>query len=479
MDAKGKRHVERKVLTLSCFCGLFYRMCFFLVKQILRCWLGGAKAVKLSVFLKKRGVDVKQKLAERLSSIHFVYGTTMVMFVLAAVIMEPFPQLVENYIAILRSPDILVTDYIYVGGLYAALLNAGITSLLSLGMLVAFKHDPRSQTISNLWLVTGFAFFGKNIFTVIPIYFGGWLYSKYMKQDFNVNILTMLVAAALSPAVTQKIFISVESTFIDVGFAIGMGIIIGFIFDPVAKNLFKAHDGFNLYNAGFTAGMIAIIITAIFDSFGIAYEMNNQWSSGYNLEITIIILAVSVWNIFVGLYTNRHDIRATLGTLIEKRKLQNDYYSHYGTKCYVNMGVIAIYCVIVAHILRLELNGLILGAILSIIGFGANGKQLYSATALMTGIVLSTLLSPMTFENPNVGVALFFVTCLSPIPAKFGWHWGVLAGALHLHIVTSLAMPSGGINLYNNGISAGFVAILLLPLIRSVNDRMERKKQSK
>ena len=375
-------------------------------------------------------------------NIHAVFFFIMVFFIGFAVVLEPSAALFEGFIAILRAPDILVTDYVYVGGLGSAILNSALTSLLSLGMLKLFKHDPKSATISNLWLITGFAFFGKNPLNVLPIFFGGWLFAKFMRQKFNVNILTCLVAASLSPAVTQKIFVGADNDILNIGFAVCMGILIGFIFDPLAKNILKVHDGFNLYNGGFTAGLLAIIITSVFSSYNIAYEMNDQWSSGHNLPISIFLIILSLLLIFIGLYVHR-DIRGAFKIAFSLQKHHNDYYPHYGPVCYVNMGLLGIFCTVIANVLGIEITGLALGAILSVMGFGANGKQIYSASALMAGVALATLISPLSLHNPGVVVAFFFVPCLSPIPAKFGWHWGVIAGLIHVHLALSLAVPSG------------------------------------
>ena len=417
-------------------------------------------------------------MSKYFKSIHTVFFITTMFLTIAAVLLDAPTALLDGYIAILRSPDLLASDYVYIGGLGAALLNSAITSLLALGMLILFKHEAKSATISNLWLVMGFAFFGKNPLNVLPIFFGGWLYSRFMKQNFNVNILTCLVAASLAPAVTQMTFIGPGVSLAGIALAIGMGVLIGFIFDPIAKNIFKVHDGFNLYNGGFAAGMLAISISAILSSYNLAFTMNDQWSSGNNLVISAIIIFISLWLIFVGLYMHG-DVRDAFTRTLSMRKQHNDYYPVYGYICYVNMGLLGIFCTAAALILGLEISGLALGAILSVMGFGANGKQIYSTSSLMAGIVLGTLLSPLSIYDPGITVAFFFVACLSPLPAKFGWHWGVIAGILHLHLVTTLAVPSGGINLYNNGIAAGFVVIILLPIIRSIQQRREAAAAAK
>ena len=78
-----------------------------------------------------RGVNFKMTNCFR--NIHAVFFFVMVFFIGFAVVLEPSAALFEGFIAILRAPDILVTDYVYVGGLGSAILNSALTSLLSMG----------------------------------------------------------------------------------------------------------------------------------------------------------------------------------------------------------------------------------------------------------------------------------------------------------------------------------------------------------
>ena len=57
---------------------------------------------------------------------------------------------------------------------------------------------------------------------------------------------------------------------------------------------------------------------------------------------------------------------------------------------------------------------------------------------------------------------------LAPIAGQFGWGWGMLAGAIHASVVLNTGFLHGGLNLYNNGFSAGLVCIVLVPLIESL-----------
>ena len=83
--------------------------------------------------------------------------------------------------------------------------------------------------------------------------------------------------------------------------------------------------------------------------------------------------------------------------------------------------------------------------------------------------------SPM---NPIIAVsalllAALFSTGLAPIAGHFGPFWGVAAGALHSSVVLNVGVLYGGLNLYNNGFSAGLVCIVLLPLIQALRREKE------
>ena len=134
------------------------------------------------------------------------------------------------------------------------------------------------------------------------------------------------------------------------------------------------------------------------------------------------------------------------------------------------MGILGIASLGFMLAMRAEYTGLAIGAILSIIGFGAFGKSLIHAIPIVVGALLADIANYYSFgtdlnENGSL-VAILFSTCLTPISKIYGWKWGVVAGFLHLSLATNISIFHGGMNLYNNGLAGGIVAMLLLPIIR-------------
>ena len=74
----------------------------------------------------------------------------------------------------------------------------------------------------------------------------------------------------------------------------------------------------------------------------------------------------------------------------------------------------------------------------------------------------------MLFRSGSIAVmimAALFGTTLAPIAGEYGVLWGLLAGLLHAALVLNIGASHGGLALYNNGLSGGIIAMLLIPMI--------------
>ena len=111
-------------------------------------------------------------------------------------------ELYQGLKAIALCSDLLISDYIAIGGLGAALFNSGLVTFISIGVLY-FSHDPiNGFTIPTVCLMSGFALFGKNIFNIWPILIGSLLYSLVRKSHYGAYSAMGLLATTLSPTVS-------------------------------------------------------------------------------------------------------------------------------------------------------------------------------------------------------------------------------------------------------------------------------------
>lgn len=391
-----------------------------------------------------------------------IYG----LFIVVAFIIDSPKEIFLGMKEIILSPDILVTDYVELGGIAASLVNSALTSIFSILILVMNKIKPNGATLMSLWLMTGFAFFGKNILNIWPIIIGVFIYSEYQKEPFLNYSLVALLSTTLAPAVSQLAYTNhFNSKFVAILIGYGLGIFIGFIIAPISSHVIKAHSGFNLYNVGFAGGLFATIFMSLLRLFGIEFESRLIWHSGSNLFFSILIFSICFYLIVVGLFYNPHPKEQLKNILKEPGRLVTDYYLLFGETCYINMGILGILSTCLVIILGADLNGPTISGIFTIIGFGALGKHPKNVIPILIGAILCGFVNESSITSPSLIVSILFSTALAPIAGKFGWFVGIITGFLHVSTVVNVGYLHGGLNLYNNGLAAGFVAMVLIPVL--------------
>jgi len=414
-----------------------------------------------------------QKLKLWLRNPYIVLYIIFVYFILFALIIDSPYDIFRGLIDIALAYDILITDYVAVGGVGATLVNAAIVNLITLVYVSRKMPKANGPIIMAFVLFAGFAFFGKNIVNVWPIFFGGWLYAKFRKEPVEKYFVVTILATALGPSITQLAMlehIQIVPRFILAG---GFGVMIGFIMPAISQNIFNVHHGYNLYNVGFTAGILAILTRIFIVTIGGAEIVPVFiWSVEYKLVLTIFMGILFTFMVAVGLLcgeNNRENFRKLLKC---PGQAPCDYYTDYGETTYINMGLLGLSTTVVMLVIQSDMNGAVMGSIFTVVAFGAIGKHMRNIWPVMIGCLLAGgFLHIWTGSHPSSAIAVLLVTCLAPIAGKYGWKWGVVAGIIHLNIAMHVVTFSGGFNLYNNGLAGGFVVMFLVPIIRAIRER--------
>ena len=73
----------------------------------------------------------------------------------------------------------------------AALINAGILTLISIGIIYYLGKEMDGHTITSCCLMFGFSLFGKNLLNIWTILFGVYLYAHYHKTAPSRYIYTV------------------------------------------------------------------------------------------------------------------------------------------------------------------------------------------------------------------------------------------------------------------------------------------------
>lgn len=369
---------------------------------------------------------------------------------------------------IIKEPGLLITDYIAIGGIGATFINAGLLMLISIFILYKLKINISGVSIAAVFLMAGFALFGKNLFNVWLIIIGVFLYAKMQKDKFSKYIYIALFGTSMAPTITEIMFSINQPMLIRIFLSIFIGLSIGFILPPLSAYLLKVHQGFNLYNIGFTAGIIGTVFVSIFKSYGFMPKSKMIWSTGNNMTLGLYLIVLFVSMIITGFYLNGKSFKNVTNIFSYSGRLVSDFVILEGFGAtLINMGLNGLIGITYIISVSGDFNGPTIGGILTIVGFGAFGKHVKNMIPIFLGVFLGSLTKIWSINDPSILLAALFGTALAPIAGEFGWKYGVLAGFINSSVVLNVGVLHGGLNLYNTGFAAGIVAATLIPIIEA------------
>ena len=411
-----------------------------------------------------RKVEEKQQSQQRLLGLLFVFPVLFLVFGLFVTSNEH--TWIDGMLGIFTSPGTLLTDFFEVGGIRAAFTNAALMGGITLYLFKRFELRIGGLSIAAFFTVLGFSFFGKNPLNIFPIFIGGLIYCRYQRIAIRDVLLVLLFSTGLSPIVSQIMFAGIFQPGIALLLGMAIGILIGFIIVPISSHMLRFHDGFNLYNLGFTAGIIGTIFTSIMRSFQIEIEpvfLVYQKNHGVMILFLICLL---VYLIMIGLRINPKAIQNYRGILRFPGRTVTDFprLVGYGVT-FVNMGVMGLLSVIYVIMVDGIFNGPVFAAIFTVVGFSAFGKHPKNSFPVVLGVWIAAVFFGYDLQSTGMILAVLFSTTIAPIAGTYGPIAGMIAGILHLALVTNIGGIHGGINLYNNGFSGGLVAGFFVPII--------------
>ncbi len=397
--------------------------------------------------------------------IEIVILVYLLVLLFTGLLMQPFEQLISGLYKILTDPGLLITDYMVVGGIGPAFVNAATVGLIGYLILIINKVSFRGMAIASIFLMSGFAFMGKNILSIIPIIIGVYVYSKITGREFVVSIYPALFGTALAPIVTQGYF----------GFGWGLfesiiiGVLVGVVLPPLASHVLIFHEGYNLYNVGFASGIIGLIFFSILKGMGYESKSVLIWGTEFDgfLRPYLIILFISM--IILGIILGKHRLKDYLKILKHPGIMVTDFtvIAGFGNSL-INMGLVGLIGVLYITLVGGNFNGATICGILTMVGFAAFGKHPLNITPILIGVWLGTLFSNYEANQPGPLLSALFGTALAPIAGQFGPIVGIIAGILQLNVASNVGVVHGALNLYNNGFSAGFVAAFLVSIMKSI-----------
>ena len=412
---------------------------------------------------------------------YYLFGLSFMLMLLAFVIESP-QSLVSGMMTILVSPSQLFTDYMEIASVGSTLLNVAIMLGISIYSYKKLEIPLNGTVIGSLGMLAGFSFFGKNLFNSIPFMIGVWIYTKVTKQNYRNYVIVGLFGSALGPLISFLAFSGVLPQGWSVLIAYALGIFIGFILPQLSTQFLGFHQGFSLYNVGFTAGIIGMVVLGFMNAFGIEVETRTLTSTQSPLILYQLLIGFCVILIVTSFYLHFKKKEKYQFKLLLKLsgRLPSDFVEMTNLATVtLNMSIIGF--ILLGYVLMNggQLNGPIVGSIIGVMSFGAFGNQVKNTVPVLVGIMIGSYLTGVEPTSTSALIAAIFGTTLAPVSGYYGPLAGMIAGFVHITLVSHVVVMHGGLNLYNNGFAGGFVAAVLVPIFEIFEGIRQEMKERK
>ncbi len=153
-----------------------------------------------------------------------------------------------GYRRLLETSGRAPSDYLRMFGAAPVLINMGVNGLIATGYILLTGGDLNGPTLGGILTIVGFSAYGKHARNIVPVMGGVLLGSIFL--HFNVNDPAVQLAA---------LFGTTLAPFAGV-FRWPAGVLAGFLHSAVVLQAGSVLAGVNLYNNGFSGGLIAIVL---------------------------------------------------------------------------------------------------------------------------------------------------------------------------------------------------------------------------
>lgn len=416
---------------------------------------------------------------EQTQTAAILFGTSALM-VIAGMVHDGARSALAGLVAIQTSPSRLLTDFVEVGGVGGALVNAALVGALGLWMARRARVQVSGAVFAAYFTLVGFGFFGKTPLNILPIFLGVYLAARCVGKGFREYSLIALFGSAMGPLTS---FIAMElglSEFYGIPAALLGGVAVGCLLPGVAIAMLHMHQGYNLYNIGISCGFLGLFATSMLRKTGADLTIIETWGEESSTLLFWLPTVLCGCLVVAGvLWEGRGLLPGWRRILRQAGRLPTDFMDTASPgSAFVNAGVMGWGGTALLLAVGAPFNGPVLGALFTLIGFAAFGSHPRNSWPLIAGVLLGTLLFSKPLDTPGVILALLFCTTLAPLAGQFGVGVGVLAGVMHLAMVMEVGPWHGGMNLYNNGFAGGLTATLLVSIIDWYrSNRVEAKRE--
>ncbi|HEY9054921.1 MAG TPA: DUF1576 domain-containing protein [Rectinemataceae bacterium] len=374
------------------------------------------------------------------------------------------------------SPARLLSDYTALAGIGAALVNAAMVGLLGFGLMKVNGIGISGATIAALMTMMGFALFGKTVLNSLPIMIGVCISALIVGKRPREYTLIAMFGTGLGPVVSFVAFELGLDPVLAYPAAAGIGMVVGIILPPLAIAMLHLHQGYSLFNVGFTMGFIGLFAASLSNAGGGDIRALYEWGKAVDPFLYLVVPLLGAAAIAFGFaFWGKTAWEQFVKINSLSGRLPSDFTDMVGAGgTLLNAGILALAYSGLVALLGAPFNGPVIGGLMTLLGFSFFGVTPKNAFPVLAGLLAAALLFGKPMTESWVILAFLFGTALSPIAGEFGLGIGFLAGFLHLVIVERSGTWHGGMNLYNNGFAAGLTATLIVSIVEWYRNSKDR-----
>ena len=411
-----------------------------------------------------------------------LFGFFALVFLATALLMPDRDQIFTGLYRIISQPNKITTNYFWLGGYAATFLNMGLVALFCLGLYVLPGAAANNVSTLAFLLTLGFSSWGINVVNMWPGVLGVMLCCLVKREKLGANVNAMLFSTGIAPLITELMVRyphpeTVGFNLTGVLLALAVGVAIGFFLPGGLVHAPKVHKGFDLYNAAVPVGMTAFFLQAVlYKTMGVALPAApGAETLQVASRMTVNVFCCIVFGVLIAAAFVLGCRPKDYWQLLTARSNPGSFSAAYGKAVFLmNVGVYGLFILGYYNLIGAQFNSITFGIIFCMLACCNSGSHPGNVWPIMAGYVLASFLfgwiAPMLGGNftfavnaQAIAVGLCFANGLSPIVDKYGWHWGILAAAMHYLLVTSVPALHGGYCLYNGGFTAAFICLLLVP----------------
>ena len=428
-------------------------------------------------------------------------------FLIAAVCMPDRTQMFTGLVKILTGTCKISTNYFALGGYAATYLNMGLVALICTLLCFLPGAKPNNVTTLGVLLTVGFGSWGINPLNMVPTILGVCLYCLVKKEKLGAMSNAMMYSTGIAPLISDLLFRYPGTEYIGfnwLGLALALliGLIIGFFLPAGLVHAPNIHKGYDHYSAAVPIGMTAFFLRAVLYNVMLgaspaALKLSTMGAldvasfANTNIFCFVVFGACILFALLMGCKPKDY------WNLLKDSGHGVCFTAKYGNAPFLmNVGVFGLMIVAYFNLAGAidgsnVWTGMTFGIVFCMLATCNSGSHPGNVWPIMAGYMIASFLFgwifkllggenyALTIGSQSILIGLCYANGMSPISGKYGFGYGILAGALHYLLVTAVPDMHGGFCLYNGGFTAALICLLLVPQLEKFCKTKEERKLAK